>query len=103
MDTIAGHAARHPDRAAVIEGERQHVLGRAGGPEQPAGQAAAGLGLAPGDHVAVYAGNSIENLLVGAALRAFGGMRLPINQRLVADEVAYILDDSDAVAVFVGD
>jgi len=60
-------------------------------------------GLAPGEHMVVYAGNSIENLLVGTAARAIGGITLAINHRLVAEEVAYILDDSDAVVAFVSD
>src|SRR5262249_17912878 len=41
--------------------------------------------------------------LAGAAARAAGAIPAPMNHRLVAEEVAYILDHSDAVAVFVGD
>ena len=51
----------------------------------------------------VYAPNSTEYLLAGAAARAIGAVAIPMNHRLTADEVAYILDDSDAVLVFVGD
>src|SRR6185295_16187475 len=39
----------------------------------------------------------------GAAARALGLIPVPMNHRLTAEEVAYILDDSDAVAVFASD
>ena len=51
----------------------------------------------------IYARNSIEHLLVSTTLPTIGGIRLSMNHRLVAEEVAFILDDSDAVAVFVSD
>jgi long-chain acyl-CoA synthetase len=41
-------------------------------------------------------------MLAGAAARAVGGIPTPMNHRLVAEEVAYILDHSDATTVFVG-
>src|SRR5262249_24124403 len=63
----------------------------------------AARGIGRGEHVAVHAQNSIENLLAGTAIRALGAVPVPVNHRLVADEVAYILADSDAVAVLVGD
>jgi acyl-CoA synthetase (AMP-forming)/AMP-acid ligase II len=53
--------------------------------------------------VVLHAGNSLEYLLAGAAARAVGGVPVPMNHRLTAPEVAYILADADATAVFVGD
>jgi acyl-CoA synthetase (AMP-forming)/AMP-acid ligase II len=53
--------------------------------------------------VVLYAHNSLEVLLAAAAARALGLIPVPMNHRLTADEVAYILDDSDAVAVFASD
>ena len=61
------------------------------------------LGIAHGEHVIIYSRNSPEFLLVAAAARAVGAIPVPMNHRLVADEVAYILDHSDASAVFVDD
>ena len=62
-----------------------------------------GLGLPPGGHVIVYAENSLEHYLAGAAARAAGLIPAPMNHRLVAEEALYILDHSDAVAVLVSD
>jgi acyl-CoA synthetase (AMP-forming)/AMP-acid ligase II len=61
------------------------------------------LGLAAEDHAVLYAHNALEVLLASAALRALGAIPVPMNHRLTAEEVVYILDDSDAVAAFVGD
>jgi long-chain acyl-CoA synthetase len=58
-------------------------------------------GVQPGEHIAFLSSNRAEAMaLMAANLR--GGYRLvPINWHLTADEVAYILKDSDARAFFV--
>ena len=61
------------------------------------------MGVRTGEHVVVYAANSIENLLASAGARAVGAVAIPMNHRLTVEEVSYILADSEAVAVFVGD
>src|SRR3990172_9182199 len=63
----------------------------------------AGLGLSAGEKVVVYAHNSLEALLAPAGARALGAVPVPMNHRLVAEEVAYILDHSDGVIVFADD
>ena len=61
------------------------------------------MGVRPGEHAIVYAANSIEYLLASAGVRAAGAVGIPMNHRLTAEEVSYILADSQAVVVFVGD
>jgi acyl-CoA synthetase (AMP-forming)/AMP-acid ligase II len=103
MDILGAHAARHPDKAALIESER--VWSWAGLIERRnrLGHSLVQLGLEPGEHAIVYAGNSLEHYLAGTGARAAGLIPAPMNHRLVAEEVAYILDHSDAVAVFVSE
>ena len=101
MDVLAAHAERAPDAPALLEGERAltwhaFVLQR-----NRLASALRGLGLAHGEHAIVYAQNSLEAVLIPAAVRAAGAIPVPMNHRLVAEEVAYILDHSDARAVFV--
>src|SRR5688500_382617 len=103
VDTISAHAARHPDRAALIEGERSVTWGDVRDQSNRLANSLLDLGPAPGDHMAVYASNSIENMLALTAARTIGGITLALNHRLVAEEIAYIVDDSDAVTVFVSD
>ncbi len=59
----------------------------------------AGIGVAPGDHVGLYAHNSIEaveTLLASCKLRAAA---VNINYRYVESELRYMFSDSDLVAL----
>ena len=103
MDLIAAQAARQPHRPALIEDERSLTWEQFFRTRNRLAHALAGLGIGPGQHAIVYAHNALENLVVGAALRALGAIGVPMNHRLTAEEVAYILDNADATAVFVGD
>jgi len=103
MDLLAAQAARQPHRPALIEDERSLTWEQFFRTRNRLAHALAGLGLGAGQHAIVYAHNALENLVVGAALRALGAIGVPMNHRLTAEEVAYILDNADATAVFVGD
>jgi acyl-CoA synthetase (AMP-forming)/AMP-acid ligase II len=102
-DVIAAHAARIPDRPALIEDGRALTWSQLLEQRNRLASALAGLDVAPGEHVVVYAHNSIDVPVATAAIRAARAIPVPMNHRLVADEVSYILDDSEAVAVFAGD
>ena len=103
MDLIAAQAARQPHRPALIEDERSLTWEQFFRMRNRLAHALAALGIGAGQHAIVYAHNALENLVVGAALRALGAIGVPMNHRLTAEEVAYILDNADATAVFVGD
>jgi len=103
MDILAAHAARHPDKPALIEGDRVWSWAELVERRNRLGHALVDLGLRPGEHVIIYAANSLEHSLAGTGARAAGLIPVPMNHRLVAEEVAYILDHSDAAAVFVSD
>ncbi len=103
MDVLAAHAARHPTKPALIEGERVWTWAEMIERRNRLAHGLLRLGLPPGGHVIVYAENSIEHYLASSGARAAGLIPAPMNHRLVEDEVAYILDHSDAVAVLVSD
>jgi acyl-CoA synthetase (AMP-forming)/AMP-acid ligase II len=103
MDVLAAHAARHPDKPALLEGERAWSWAELIARRNRLAHGLIGLGLPAGGHVIVYAENSLEHYLAGAASRAAALIPAPMNHRLVEDEVLYILDHSDAVAVLVSD
>ena len=103
MDVLAAHAARHPDKPALLEGERVWSWGELVARRNRLGHGLIDLGLPPGGHVIVYAENSLEHYLAGAAARAAGLIPAPMNHRLVAEEALYILDHSGAVAVLLSD
>ncbi|HKX01019.1 MAG TPA: AMP-binding protein [Methylomirabilota bacterium] len=103
MDVLAAHAARHPDKPAMLEGERTWTWAEFIDRRNRLAHGLLRLGLPPGGHVIVYAENSLEHYLAVTAARAAGLIPAPMNHRLVAEEVVYILDHSDAVAVAVSD
>jgi len=103
MDIVARHAQAQPDKVAVIDGDHRVTWREYHEARNRLAHALSDLGLAAGEHVVLYAHNSLEVLLASAAARALGLVPVPMNHRLTAEEVAYILDDSDAVAVFASD
>jgi len=62
-----------------------------------------GLGLAKGDRVAVLAYNCVEWLEIYAATAKAGLIAVPINFRLTAEEIRYIVENCGAAAFIVQD
>jgi long-chain acyl-CoA synthetase len=58
-------------------------------------------GLAPGDHAAVFAPNSVEWASAALAIQGAGGVMVPIYPSSTADQAAYVVQHSDARYVFV--
>lgn len=59
------------------------------------------LGVAKGDRVGVLAKNSAEYFFLFGAAAALGAVMLPINWRLAAEEVEFILKDGEPKVLFV--
>jgi long-chain acyl-CoA synthetase len=57
------------------------------------------LGLEVGDKVALLSNNRHEYLVVNSACNHSGWLLVPVNWHLVAPEIAYILEDSEAKAI----
>ena len=62
-----------------------------------------GLGAAPGDRVAILAFNCLEWLEIYAATARAGLIAVPVNFRLAAEEMRFILEDCDARFLIVQD
>lgn len=101
MDFVSLHAQSKPDAVAQIEDDRRLTWRELLSRRNRVAGALAKLGVGRGEHVIVYAPNSLECLLASAATRAANAVPVPMNHRLVAEEVSYILENSDAVAAFV--
>jgi fatty-acyl-CoA synthase len=101
LDQLDRHAHQKPEHAALsFRGEatswaelRRRVRTLAG--------ALGGAGVGAGDRVAVLMGNRPEFVETVLAANLLGAIAVPVNFRLSADEVAYILADSGAVALAV--
>jgi acyl-CoA synthetase (AMP-forming)/AMP-acid ligase II len=101
-DLLLQNAQLHGGRTAFVEGARrfshgEHLVRVA--------RLATGLqraGLAAGERVAVLAHNRIEVVELMGAAACLGALVVPINWRLTADEVAWILADTTPRWVFAG-
>jgi acyl-CoA synthetase (AMP-forming)/AMP-acid ligase II len=102
LDFVALHAQSKPDAVAQIEGDRSLTWRELLERRNRVANALVKQGVGRGEHVIIYAPNSLEYLLASAATRAINAVPIPMNHRLVAEEVSYILEHSDAVAAFVG-
>src|ERR1700689_4946901 len=56
-------------------------------------------GVGPGDHVALYAKNSIEHVIGLVAILKIRAVAINVNYRYVESELDYIFDNADVVAV----
>lgn len=60
-------------------------------------------GVQPGDHVALLMANYAEFVAVKLAIARIGAVTIPVNFNLRGEELRYVLDQSDAVALIVMD
>jgi long-chain acyl-CoA synthetase len=59
-----------------------------------------GLGIQPGDHVAILANTGVEWVLVDLAIQMAGAVTVPIYASCTAEQIAFLLRDCDAQLVF---
>ncbi len=101
-DAVATHARLMPQRLAVRDSHRSLNWVQL---HTRSGRLAAGLrelGLSKGDRVGVVAYNRIEWIEIYVATARAGLVVVPLNFRLTAPEMAYILDHSQVSAVIAG-
>jgi acyl-CoA synthetase (AMP-forming)/AMP-acid ligase II len=103
MDYISTYAGKQPEAVALIEGERRLTWAALLERRNRLASALRGFGIGRGDNVIVYEVNSLDCMIAPSAVRSTGAVAAPMNHRLTAEEVAYILDNADAAVVFVGD
>ncbi|MFF1374611.1 long-chain fatty acid--CoA ligase [Streptomyces sp. NPDC058308] len=93
---LAEPARRHPDRIALVEGDVRLSFKEMWHQARAQGAALAGLGVRPGDRVALLAPNTAEFPKAYYAVLAAGGVVVPVHLLLSAAEVEHVLRDSGA-------
>ena len=95
-------AARHPDKPAVImaDGSRAVTFAELDRDSCRVSRLLAGLGVGPGDHVAVLMANRLEYFAVAWGAQRRGTYWTPVNWHLTADEAGYIVEDCGAKVLF---
>ncbi len=102
-DQIARFARTTPDGIAFRDGPLTLTWRQTDERIDRLASALAAAGVAVGDRVAVMALNSAPHIEAMAAIVRAGAICVPVNFRMVADEVAYVLADSGASTVLVDD
>lgn len=103
MTVFETWAARQPDAPALMAADTGEVLsfGALNQQVQAAAQGLVSLGLEAGDGIALLMENRFALIVLGLAARQAGLYFTPISTHLALPEVAHILKDSGARAVFV--
>ncbi|WP_340537212.1 fatty acyl-CoA synthetase [Nocardioides sp. GXZ039] len=96
-------AARHPDKTAIIDGPTRFTFAEFDSVVDRVAAALVDAGLAKGDRLALLSHNCWQFAVLNFAAARVGVVLVPINFMLGADEIAYILDHSDAAAFVVED
>jgi long-chain acyl-CoA synthetase len=98
---VERHGHRRPGAPALAEGERPHAdwATFAGRTAAVAAGLRGDLGLSPGDRVAIVMRNRPQYLEALFAVWHAGLVAVPVNARLHREEIAYILDHSEAAVV----
>jgi fatty-acyl-CoA synthase/long-chain acyl-CoA synthetase len=97
VDILALHAATTPTKPAVIQGERSVDYDTLNRRANRAAHVLLGLGCGVHDRVATMWFNSMTGFEVAHAVRKLGLVATPVNYRLRGQDVAYVLNDSEAV------
>jgi fatty-acyl-CoA synthase/long-chain acyl-CoA synthetase len=105
-DLLAGYAGAHPEKPAIVDDRlgADVVTLTFADLDRRANQLAAVLlesGARPGTKVITWGQNSAGLLVATHALRRIGAVAVPLNYRLVPEEAAYVIDNSDASVVYI--
>jgi fatty-acyl-CoA synthase len=88
-----------PDRLALVAGGERRTYRELDERASRVAHHLLAAGIAGGEHVAVYAWNRAEWLEAELGIYKARGAVINVNYRYVPDELAYLLENSDAVAV----
>lgn len=103
LHDLLNHACKlHPQKIALIDGENQYSYQETFERIKKLAQGFLNLGLKSGDHIAILANNS-HRYFEAFFASSWAGMPLaPLNTRLSAEELAFILNDGEIKALLLG-
>ena len=98
-DLSRANARRYPQKIALIHAARTLTYRQLDEQSNQLANALVGMGVGPGDRVALLAFNCLEYAVVTQGVAKAGAMLVPLNFRLVAGELAHVLRDSEPVVI----
>ncbi|WP_435220531.1 long-chain-fatty-acid--CoA ligase [Streptomyces sp. Tue6028] len=93
-------AAKYPERTAIVLGDTRVSYAQVNGAANKVANLLVARGVQPGDKVALMIPNLPYFTIIYNGILKAGATAVPLNVLLKGREVAYHLDDSDAVALF---
>src|SRR6266849_139964 len=102
-EVLHSYARIVPDKIGARDLERAMTFRQWNARSCRLANALLGLGLAKGDRVAVLAYNCVEWLEIYAATAKAGLVAVPVNFRLVGEEIRYIVVNCEAAAFIIQD
>jgi acyl-CoA synthetase (AMP-forming)/AMP-acid ligase II len=99
-DLFESHATYYPGKEAVVCGPVRRKWGDFNRNMNRVGNALAAAGIERGAKVAVLMGNSVEMLEVLFGIVKAGACAVPLSGLLTGEQLAALVDDSDAAMVF---
>ncbi len=88
-----------PDRPVIQVGSRKVTYTELEADANPVAHFLAGRGVGAGDHVGIYAKNSVEHVVALLAVFKIRAVAINVNYRYVEGELNYLFDNSDMVAL----
>src|SRR5262249_11309768 len=101
-ELLRERARAHRESVLLVEGARRLTYGEFEREVIRAAGAFARLGVAKGDKVALLLDNCPEFLAAVFGAAEIGAVFVPVNTAFAAEEVAYVLDHSEAKYLIVG-
>ncbi|MCC7077063.1 MAG: AMP-binding protein [Acidimicrobiia bacterium] len=102
VDLVGMHASYKADDVALVQDERSLTWGEYNDAKNRLANALVDLGISRDDKVICYLHNCIERFLLTNAADTLGVTCVPMSYRLIAPEVSYIVNDSEAAYVLFG-
>ena len=102
FDYLANHAESTPDKPALILGDRVLDFATLHRNASRMANVFTELGCREGDRVTWMSFNSLEGAEIANGLRRAGLVIVPVNYRLRGNEIAYVLNDSQAKVAAAG-
>nr|MDT0666141.1 class I adenylate-forming enzyme family protein [Micromonospora sp. DSM 115978] len=96
VSVLAESARYYPSTVAVVDGADRYTYRELWQRASAVGGALAERGIGKGDHVALLCPNTVDFVVAYFAVQARGAVVGPVPAMLVAEEIAYLLDDSGA-------